>query len=295
MGAGEGFIRNYSMKTVKRLIASALVVIAASFAASAKAPDDGVWVTKEVHEPLVGSMTVDAVKKLARDKARDLAIEEAVGSFVKGSTVVHNYQIADDIVHSLRRGIVVAEEVVKEGITPPEDKSDQLPVYNLTLRVKVKPMPVEKRKGVGVKLSLDRAMYKQGENVVISIKTTMDSYIYVFDIIGNDAVTLLVPNKHLSDNMIKANSEFIFPGMGLGDAGVRLRAMLPPGAKAATERVKVIASTERIEAFDEAIKETAFREYDGKNSAMIMDVHKALGMQDPATWAEATAVYEIRK
>ena len=71
--------------------------------------------------------------------------------------------------------------------------------------------------------------------------------------------------------------------------------MLPPGARNSTEKVKVIASTERIDAFDEAIKDAVFKEYDGKNSAMIMDVHKALGMQDPATWAEATAVYEIRE
>lgn len=283
------------MKTLKRLIAAALVVIAASFAASAKPPDDGVWVTKDVHEPLVGSMTPDEVKTIAKNKARDAAIEEAVGTFVKGSTLVHNYQIADDIIHSLRRGIVVAEEVVKESITYPEDKGDQLPVYNLTLRVKVKPMPVEKRKGVGVKLSLNRDVFKQGEDVVINIKTTMDAYIYVFDIFGSDTVTLLVPNKHLSDNTVKANSEFIFPGMGLSASGIHLRAMLPPGAKAATERVKVIASTERIEAFDEAIRDAVFKEYDGKNPAMIMDVHRALGMQDPATWAEATAVYEIRK
>lgn len=283
------------MKPLKRLIASVLVIIAAFSSASAKPTDDGVWVTKEVREPLVGSMTVDAVKKLARDKARDLAIEEAVGSFVKGSTVVHNYQIADDIVHSLRRGMVLEEQVIKEGITPPDEGSNHLPVYNLTLKVKVKPMPVEKRKGLNVKLSLDRAMYKQGEDVIISVKTTMDAYIYVFDVFGSDTVTLLVPNKHLSDNMVKANTEFVFPGTGLGASGIRLRAQLPPGAKSSTERVKVIASTERIEAFDDAIKEAVFREYDGKNSAMIMDVHKALGMQDPATWAEDTAVYEIRK
>jgi len=283
------------MKTLKRLLVSALIIIATPTAAFSIAPDDGVWVVKEVHEPLVGSMTPDEVKTIARNKARDAAIEEAVGTFVKGSTLVHNYQIADDIIHSLRRGIVVAEEVVKEGITPPEEKSGQLPVYNLTLRVKVKPMPVEKRKGVGVKLTLNRDVFKHGEDVVISIKTTMDSYIYVFDVFQNDTVTLLVPNKHLSGNMVKADTEFIFPGMGLSAAGIHLRAMLPPGAKAATERVKVIASTERIEAFDEAIKDAMFKEYDGKNSAMIMDVHKALGMQDPATWAEAAVVYEIRK
>lgn len=273
-------------------IAFVLFVVLAAMPASAQ-EQAGIWVIKEAYVALEG-ITVQEAKDLARQKARDMAIEEAVGTFITGSTIVYNYQLAEDIVSSLRRGIITAEEVLKEGFVTPEGK-DQAPVYNITLRAKVKPIPVERRKGFTVSLTLNRQVFKEGEDVEIRVKPTEDSYIYIFNIFQHDMVTLLIPNRHLTNNYVKANTELVFPGAGLNKLGIRLAAFLPAGATRATERIKVIATKKRIEFFDKEIKEAVFKEFDGKSSTLGVNIYQALALQEPSQWTEATAVHEIRK
>ncbi|MEK6651415.1 MAG: DUF4384 domain-containing protein [Nitrospirota bacterium] len=269
------------------------LIPAATSALTQTQEQDGIWVTKEAYVALEG-ITVQEAKDLARQKARDMAIEEAVGSFIKGSTIVYNYQLAEDIVSSLRRGIIVAEEVLNEGFVTPEGKGQSL-VYNVTLRLKVKPVPIEGRKGFTVSLTLNRQVFRVGENVEIRVKPTEDSYIYIFNIFQHDMVTLLIPNRHLTNNYVKANTELVFPGAGLNKHGIGLAAFLPAGATRATERVKVIATKKRIEFFDKEIKEAIFKEFDGRSDTLIVNIYQALALQEPAEWTEAVAVYEIRK
>lgn len=223
-------------------------------------------------------------KDLARQRARDTSIEEAVGTFVKGSTIVYNYQLAEDIASSLRRGIIVAEEVVKEGFIAPKGKGNS-PVYHIILKAKVKPVPIERSKGFAVSLILSRQVFKEGEEVEIRIKATEDSYIYLFDIFQNDMVTLLLPNKHVTNNYVKAETELVFPGAGLNKLGIHLNAFLPAGAKRATERVKVIATRKRIEFFDKAIKEAMFSEFDGKSNVLVVNIYQALALLEPSQWS----------
>lgn len=276
---------------MKSCIAIAIVFSLCFLPAIAMPEEDGIWVTKEAYVVLGEGMTLQEAKDLVRQRARDMAVEEGVGTFIKGSTIIHNYQLAEDIVSSLRRGIIVAEEVIKEGIVS-EGKNTG---YSITLKAKVKPIAVERGEGLGVKIALNREVFKENEEVQIRVTPTKDCYIYIFDIFQDDMVTMLIPNRYLKDNYIKANTELIFPSRELNKTGIRLKAMLPQGFTKAIEKVKVIATTKRIEFFDKEIKEAIFSEFDGKSNTLIVNIFQALGMQEPSTWTEATAVYEIRK
>jgi len=269
------------------------IIIAALFYSVPAYPEGAVWITKTGEAVLEGAITVDDVKSLAKKRARDSAVEEAVGSFIKGSTLVYNYQVAEDIITSIRRGVIVAEEIVQEGFKIPYPK--QPPVYNVTMRVKVMPVQPERKEGFKVSVSLPRVVFKEGEDVEITITSTKSAYLYVFDIFSDDMVTLLVPSRYLADNRISAGTEFVFPGAGLESKGIKLKAHLLPGSRKAIERVKVIAVTERIEFFEKAIKEAVFKEFDGRSNTLIVNLFQALADLDPSSWAEATAVYEIRK
>lgn len=255
--------------------------------------EDGIWVTKEATVILEG-ITPQEAKDLAKERARNMAIEEGVGTFIKGSTIVYNYQLAEDIVSSLRRGIIVKEEVLEEGFITSEGKGQPL-IYRIVLKAKVKPIPVERKEGFTVSLFLNRQVFKEGEQVEIRVKPTKDSYIYIFDILQDDMVTLLLPNRHMSNNYVKANTELVFPGAGLNKLGIHLTAILPNGEMRATERVKVIAVEERIDFFDKEIKEAIFHEFDGKSNTLIVSIYQALSLRESSSWAEATAPYEIRK
>lgn len=296
----ECFANLTKMKILKFLILittwSIYSYVLSSPAISNPLQEAEIWVTKEVNLPLGENMTIQEVRNLARQRARDMAIEEAVGTFIKSFTVVYNYQLAEDIIISLRRGVIVEEKVEKEGFTVQNDTAKgQTLFYQIILKAKVKSIPVERREGFKVTLNLNRQVFKAGEDVEIRVRPTRDSYIYIFDIFQDDAVTLLVPNRYFNNNFIKANTELVFPGAGLYNRNIRLKAMLPDGLTRAAERVKVIATTERIEFFDKEIKEAIFQEFAGKSDTLIINIFQILAQQDPSTWTEATAIYEIRK
>ena len=184
---------------------------------------------------------------------------------------------------------------MQEGFKVSSDPR-QPPSYSATMRVKIMPVQPERKEGFNVFITLTRAVFKEGEDVEIRIKTTKSAYLYVFDVFGDDMVTLLVPSRYLTDNRISAGTEFVFPGAGLESKGIKLKAHLLPGSRKAIERVKVIAVTERIEFFEKGIKEAVFKEFDGRSDTLIVNLfQQALAGIDPSAWAEATALHEIRK
>ncbi len=83
-------------------------------------------------------MTLAEARARSRDEARRKAIEQAVGTFVKGQTVVYNSQVADDLVRSIVRGLIVEEQIQEEGLRQSGQGAGQTVLqYATKLRAKV--------------------------------------------------------------------------------------------------------------------------------------------------------------
>src|SRR5262249_38897418 len=99
---------------------------------------DGIWVTAEGVVLLSDDTTIGEAKARARDEARRKAIEQAVGTFVKAQTVVYNTDVAEDLVQSLVRGVVVEERVLNEGASYlTTDSGSNILQYLTKIRAKV--------------------------------------------------------------------------------------------------------------------------------------------------------------
>jgi hypothetical protein len=258
--------------------------------------EEGVWVTAEGVVLLSDDTTVGEAKARARDEARRKAIEQAVGTFVKAQTVVYNTQVAEDLVQSLVRGIVVEERVLDEGgsyLTT--DSGSKILQYSTKIRAKVMPIRAEHRGDFTVKASLNKNVFQDGEEMQVTAIPTRDAYLHIFSVGQDDTVTVLYPNRFAAVGFVAAQKALVFPDEAQRMLGLRLRVFPPQGLNKGMEKIKLIATTKKIDLTKGAIHEGVFQVYPGKDSAMVTDLLKELARLDESEWAEATIPYEIRK
>ncbi len=259
-------------------------------------PREEIWVTAEGIASLGDDTTVAEAKARSRDEARRKAVEQAVGTFVKGQTVVYNAQLADDLVRSLVRGIVVDEQVVEEGVRQfRQDSGGPALQYATKLKAKVKPVRVEHKGEFRLKSTLNKTVFQEKEEMRITAVPSKDAYIHIFNIGQDDTVTVLFPNQFVQNNFIDAQKELVFPDEAQRTMGILLRVFPPAGANKALEKIKLIATTRKLDLLKGKIREGVYQIYPGKDSALVTDLLKELSTLDESEWAEMTLPYEVRR
>jgi len=259
-------------------------------------PREGIWVTAEGIVSLGDDTTVAEAKARSRDEARRKAIEQAVGTFVKGQRVVYNAQLAEDLVRSLVRGIVVEEQVLEEGVRQlRQDSGAPALQYATKLKAKVKPVHVEHKGEFTLKSALNKTVFQEKEEMQITVVPSKDAYIHIFNVGQDDTVTVLFPNRFVLNNFIDAQKELVFPDEAQRTIGILLRVFPPAGANKALEKIKLIATTRKIDLLKGKIREGVYQVYPGKDSALVIDLLKELSVLDESEWAETTVPYEVRK
>lgn len=257
---------------------------------------DGVWVTGEGIVALGEDTTVAEAKARSRDEARRQAIERAVGTFVKGQTVVYNAQLAEDLVRSLVRGIVVEEQVIEEGVRQLlQDSGAPAFQYAIKLRAKVKPVRVEHKGDFRLTTTLNKTVYQDGEEMQITAVATKDAYLHIFNIGQDETVTVLFPSRFSQNNFVDAQRELVFPDEAQRRMGIRLRVFPPADARKAVEKIKLIATTKKVDLVKGKIREGVYQVYAGKETTLVTDLLKELSLLEESEWAEMTVPYEVRK
>jgi len=252
-----------------------------------------VWVEAEGVVAFGQDTTLEAAQRGSLDAARRAAIEQAVGTFVRSSTVVRNFQLADDLIHSVVRGVVVEERILSRGLT--ETTGGEGALYRTRIKARVKSIPAERRGNFGVTVKLNRMVFADGDEAVIRITPTDDAYLYLFNVTHDEHITVLAPNRLEPETQLKAGTEYVFPSATLIRQRVKLRTWLLPGMRKSVEKIKVIATRQPVALLKGQVAEGVFREYDPSQTALLVDLMRVLAALDPADWAEATAEYEVRK
>lgn len=251
------------------------------------------WVEAEGVVAMGQDTTLEAAQRGSLDAARRAAIEQAVGTFVSGSTIIHNNQLADDLVRSMVRGVIVEEKILKRGVSDAQD--GQGASYQTNLKAKVRGIPAERRGSFAVKAGLSRTQFNDGDEAQIRVTATQDAYLYIFNVGEDESITVLAPNRYEPETRLQAGGEFVFPTDTLLQQNVRLRTWLLPNTIRSVEKIKVIVTRQPVGLLKGQVSESIFKEYNAKQTALLIDLMRALAALDPADWAETTAVYEVRK
>ncbi len=256
---------------------------------SADAAEKALWVTT-IGEAYQGETEIptEVIQRAKRD-AQSKAIEQAAGVFLKSHTLVHNSQVADDLIYAAVRGKINEMIVLNAGW----DKQDRN-LYQIKIKALVEPLYPEKGKGLLAKLNLSKTKLTEGEEVKIYYETNSDCYLYLFSVAADGSVTLLFPNSQNQENKVTGGKVYEFPAQ---ESNIRLKAMFLPTfhGKTVAEKIKLIATKNKENLLPLGFKEGMFQAYDAKSTGLISELVKKLNQIDPTEWSEATAEYVIRR
>jgi uncharacterized caspase-like protein len=95
-----------------------------------------------------------------------------------------------------------------------------------------------------VRVSVDREdrTYREGTEVIATVRSEKEGYLYLFDVDVDGDITCLFPNNYQSNNKIPAGKDIVVPDPN--DSNFRIRVGAPPGQKfkAGRELVKAIVT-----------------------------------------------------
>src|SRR3989338_10102262 len=166
--------------------------------------EDASWVTVEGNSSME-NITKEDARRLAIEDAERNAVEQVAGGTVSADTLVSNFTVSSDVISAIPYGKVIEREIITENIHVIKDETKGRPysIYHVKMKVKV-----AKEKGAAdpyfkLDASLNRTVFKDGEEMQIKIKPARDCYITIFNILEDDSVLTLIPNRHIRDTFIK--------------------------------------------------------------------------------------------
>jgi len=268
------------------------VILGVAPVRAASSPQE-IWVEAEGVVAMGQETTLEAAQRGSLDAARRAALEQAVGTFVRGSTVIRNNQLADDLIHAVVRGVIVEEKILKRGVSDGQDGHGA--VYQTRIKAKVKGIPAERRGNFAVAARMNRGLFNEGDEVELRITPTQDAYLYIFNVTQDEHITVLAPNSFEPETPLRASKEYRFPSEMLVGKKVKLKTWLLPGTTKSSEKIKVVVTRQPMALLKGRVAEGVFMEYKPSETALLVELMRELGTLDPADWAETTLDYEVKK
>jgi len=252
------------------------------------------WITC-TGEALIQNISNEEAQVIAKRKARLNAIEKVCGVQLQAESLVKDFMLAGDFIHSIAYGHVVDEKNMQwqtESI-PPEDPSAP-PVIKLTVTMEAKVKPVEDNPDPSFKvnLQLNRKSFDSGDEVIFTISSTRDCYITIINLAANDSVYVLYPNTYHKDNLITSKEKLIFPSRSDRESGFHVRVSALQEHKKDTEIVKVIATKKKVDFLFDIAKTDGFGVMGTPKMAMTR-LARRLSEIPVSERAEATEMYTV--
>jgi len=272
----------------KVLIVTALLACMISPAYSAAASKARV-VEAEGKAEISAGRTPDEARGLALDRARRTALEEVVGVDVRGSTVIYNADLINDMVMTGTRGIIVGQEILfNECIS-----KDRKLICTVRIKAEVKELDRSANPPFSIKAKVQRpgrksrkdvVIFQEGDEVQVSVKLDKEGYLTIFSVDQFGKVYPLFPNKFLNESFIEAGTEFVFPSDDLRARGLKLRVQTLEGQKKSNESLVIIATKRKVALLEDSSAEP-----------VLTELMAELANLDHDTWAQVTKGYIIMK
>ena len=191
----------------------------------------------------------------------------------------------------MTNGVIVEETILERGF---ENVSGSQEVrYTTKIRAKVRAGPPQDVRHFTVEVKLNSSVFLDGEDVQLSIRSSQDGYVSLFNVTPDGHITILAPNRLMKELKILANKELVFPTKYLRNKGGALRAWVQDTFRGQTEYIKAIVTKEPLLLPGLAVQEGLYRTYQPANTALLRDLLKALSALDPSDWTETTTPYRV--
>jgi hypothetical protein len=99
----------------------------------------------------------------------------------------------------------------------------------------------------GLQASLNSEEFKHGQEMQLSVKSSNDCYLTIFNISSNNSVYILLPNQFIGNNFLKAGETFLLPRPERKIMKISFQANLFAGKEKDTESIKIVATKNKID------------------------------------------------
>lgn len=137
------------------------------------------------------------------------------------------------LVRDTRSGRVEAESIVREERSGDETR--------LTLRSCLRPAKAGRDADFRLELLVNQGRFLEGDEARTVALSNRDAYLYLFSVDLDGKLLAMLPAASVTDNRLKAGKAFAFPDDAQRQAGLTIRAELPPGAAHSVELVRAVA------------------------------------------------------
>jgi hypothetical protein len=285
-------MKKYYSIIYKQLLIKGLTILL--FSIPSFGQDKGEWV-KCFGEAVVRSITFEETQVLAKNRARLDAIEKVCGIALQAESMVKNFILAGDFIHSISSGNVIDEKDM-QWITEtiPQENPDSPPLINIKLTMSAKVVCERGMQDPSFKidLKLNRTVFHPGDEVIINVKATRDCFLTVLNLSADDSVRILFPNRWQTDCFIAADIEMEIPEKSFRESGFHVRVANLPGHNIDNEIVKVIATKQKINILSEVNSTTGFGLM-GTPKIALTKLARWISEIPVSERAESTLLYEI--
>ena len=266
---------------------------------------DGKWVV--VTAQYTGSdVTPQEGRRRALEIARGEAIKQVVGvktmeetywnqaEVLRGGKPEDSVDVFSRLSRSTASGKIINEEKEEKTVL----ENDQ-PVYLVTLHACVVADESEPDPTFRVTLTTDRDVYydrspRPSDEIKFSIHSTRDCFLYLFNILSNDSVQLLMPSDYLPINEYKVDAETQAFDKAINTKSIHFHVGVPPGKSRTKEAFYLVGTKQKIDFQSEHISK------DGRNIiptkvAALMEIMNWLVRIPSDMRTEVFRSYEIRK
>ena len=215
------------------------------------------WVEVEHTLPFSNTVSFSQAKKELLQYLRNEAVSKKVPPTVEVTSLltdmmsesngVANEQSAwSGFFKSTVSGVITDEEILIDGF-PKEIKNG----YEKTMKLKayVEPVSGQRDPGFYVDVQLENHMLKAGDELAFSVTPSKDCYLYVFNLMADQNIMLMLPNEYFTENYIKGGTTMEIP-----DPAIRkyqkFRVAPIPGHEITSESIYIVCTKESVQMID---------------------------------------------
>lgn len=208
------------------------------------------WVTAEGSASMVDK-TLQQARVEALNQARAEAVRVVAGARIKSEQFRLQTETSEnehltgiqDFFSSINRdvacGHVISEKILHEGMKDYPTSPGKPPAvyYEVKIEAGVAIEQGEPDPTFTLQVRTNKEIYLEFEEMSLDIRASHTCYLYVFNILANDSLLLLYPNRYLPENRLPANQN-----LHLMPSGLSFQVSLLPGARSAQEFIYVVAT-----------------------------------------------------
>jgi hypothetical protein len=237
-----------------------------------------------------------------KSRARDLAMEDAqreavyqaLAKDISLEDLFVSLRLSGSMLGAIPCGVIAESQVLKESVVPaPEPLNGEARLeYRVTLKARVSECPTQPSTDFKLTAKLNQVVFADGDPMSLTLSASRDCYYYIFNILEDERVLRLVPNRLKKDNFIAARTHGTFPNDADTRKGIHLIAHTPPKVTQTTEEFYILALRQPVDLSTEGIQEGFYDLFDG-HTAFIQTLIRRIVTIPTEERAEQLVRYQI--